>query len=403
MIKNFTLVIFSIFVSFSAYSQNIKTGVLVVGATPAGMAAAIQSAKSGVKTVLIDAGNFDFIALSAADRSVKAGIYSDLIKHIDSLQKFPSTDNQQFTPAFVGAVFKGWTDTIKNLTLLSKSSINKIEKTKKGWEIDLNNREIKADVILDATTNFSVSKLAMANNVTSDSKPATASSSDKLYRTSVAIEISENGLVKNFPLSSFIFAEVENMVLAGPVPGQLSISTGQAAGAIAAYCSFFNTSTTNVDVRKVQGELLTFKARIIAFEDIANDDSSMISIQHLGVTGLIKAKVDNDRMLFLPKQTISTDEIVQPFREYYSRSQIWFLDHKSDSITLEDALSLIKFSASRGKELDAEVQKGWKTSIKFTGDFDLKKVLTRKEFAVLLDRYLQPFNVSVDLSGNVRR
>lgn len=403
MIKNFTLVIFSIFVSFSAYSQNIKTGVLVVGATPAGMAAAIQSAKSGVKTVLIDARNFDFITLSASDRSVKAGIYSDLIKHIDSLQKFPSTDNQQFTPAFVGAVFKGWTDTIKNLTLLSKSSINKIEKTKKGWEIDLNNREIKADVILDATTNFSVSKLAMANNVTSDSKPATASSSDKLYRTSVAIEISENGLVKNIPLSSFIFAEVENMVLAGPVPGQLSISTGQAAGAIAAYCSFFNTSTTNVDVRKVQGELLTFKARIIAFEDIANDDSSMISIQHLGVTGLIKAKVDNDRMLFLPKQTISTDEIVQPFREYYSRSQIWFLDHKSDSITLEDALSLIKFSASRGKELDAEVQKGWKTSLKFTGDFDLKKVLTRKEFAVLLDRYLQPFNVSVDLSGNVRR
>ena len=93
----------------------------------------------------------------------------------------------------------------------------------------------------------------------------------------------------------------------------------------------------------------------------------------------------------------------QPLKEYYSRSHIWFLDHNQDRITLETALGLIKYLALRGSELDAEVKKGWNTSLKLKSNFDLKKILTRRELAILLDTYLQPYTVSVDISGNVKR
>lgn len=403
MIKKVTLIVFSLVIGLASYGQNIKTGVLVVGSTPAAMAAAIQSAKSGVKTVLVDAGNFESITLSAADRAIKAGIYTQLRTRIDSLQKFPSTDTQEFLPTFLGTVFKGWTDTVKNLTVLPNSAIKKIEKGKKGWEIELTNREIKADVILDATPLFSISKMAALSKTTNPNKSVKSADTSKLYRTSVAVSVAGNGFYKPLPLSSFIFSEVENVVLAAPETSLMSLSIGQAAGAIAAYCSFFNTHTGNVDVRKVQSELLTFKGRIIGFADIPMADSATIAFQHIGVTGIIKGRGEGEKLLFQPEKTVSTEELRQPFREYYSRSQIWFLDNKSDAVTLAEALSLIKFTASRAQELDAEVEKGWTSSLKFKGNFDLKRVITRRELAVLLDRYLQPFNVSVDLNGNVRR
>lgn len=403
MIKKFTLIVFSLILSIASYGQNIKTGVLVVGATPAAMAAAIQSAKSGVKTILIDAGNFESITLSAADRAIKAGIYTQLRTRIDSLQKFPSTDTQEFLPTFIGTVFKGWADTVKNLIVLPNSSITKIQKSKKGWEVILGKREIKTDLILDATSAFSIAKMAVLSKATVEAKPVKSVDTSKLYRTSVAVSAADNGFYKPLPLSSFIFSEVENVVLAAPQSNLMTLSTGQAAGAIAAYCSFFNTHTGNVDVRKVQSELLTFKGRIIGFADIPMADSAIIAFQHIGVTGIVKGLGEGEKLLFHPEKTVSTEELRQPFREYYSRSQIWFLDNKSDAITLAEALSLIKFTASRAQELDAEVEKAWNTSLKFSGSFDLKRVITRKELAILFDRYLQPFNVSVDLNGHVRR
>ena len=182
-----------------------------------------------------------------------------------------------------------------------------------------------------------------------------------------------------------------------------TLITGQAAGAIAAYCAFFKTITEKLNVRVIQTELLTYNSRILKFDDIDDSDSSMIIFQHIGVTGILKAKEENGKLFFMPEASVSTEELKQPFRELYSRSQIWFLDNKAEKLTLEDALSLIKFVGSRGGELNKEAEKAWKSSLKLKGNFDLKKLITRRELAVLFDVYLKPYTVAVDLEGNIKR
>lgn len=403
MIKAITLFL-GLIIGFQSFGQNLKTSVLVVGATPAGMAAAIQSAKSGVKTILIDAGNFESLTLSSSDRAVKAGIYADFIKHVDSLQKYPAKDNQSLSATFTASVFKGWADTIKNLTLVQKSSLRKIKKSGKGWQVDLVGREIKAEILVDGSLNNALVKmLSVPDKKALPIKSANINTlSSNGYRTSLAIVKNDNSF-SAVPLSDFIIPEIENLILTNPGTGQSSLQTGQAAGTIAAYCAFFKTSTKNLDVRKIQSELLTFRAQLIHFHDLAATDSSMIALQHLGVTGILKGKAVGKEFLFSPNLTVSTDDIKQPIREYYSRSQIWFLDNKADKITLENALSLIKFAGSKGEELNKQVLKGWKSPLRLTGEFDLKKTLTRKELAILLDTYLQPFSVAIDLSGNVKK
>lgn len=399
MIKNF-FASFCLFIGFYSYAQDIKTGVLVIGANSSGYAAAIQSAKSGVKTLLIDAGNFNSITLSPEDRAIKAGIYLDFSSIVDSLQKSPLQAHHSLTSEFTAQVFKVWTDTLKNLTVLSNASVQKVKRSGKGWQVDLTNREIKADVLVDATPAYSVAKMAGLKE--SANSPSTSIYTDKLYRTSVAALQVANDVSKLVTVSSLLAPGIENLVLAAPVGVTATLLSAQAAGATAAYCAFFKTSTNKLNVRMIQSELLSYKSHIIKYADIADTDSSMIAFQHIGVTGILKAKEKNGELFFLPDSIVSVDELKQPFRELYSRSQIWFLDHKEDSFTLETALDLIKFVGSRGKELDKEVEAAWATSLRLSGKFDLKKPVTRREFAILLDTYLQPFNVAVSIDGTIK-
>jgi hypothetical protein len=397
------IVLFCLLLSTFGYAQNIKTDVLVVGDSPSAYAAAIQAAKSGVKTVLAG-GKLSAISLSQADRSLKAGFYLGFIQRVDSLQKFPLTDKQSLSPDFTAQVFRGWSDTIKNLTVLPNLTLNEIEKWGKGWEVDFVGREIKAEVVVDATSNNAVAKMAGAaiGAKVSDSK-SPALYADKKYRTSVAIAKTAEGIFKPVHFSSFLLAGAENIVLASP-PGETpAMVLGQAAGAIAAYSAFFKTSTKNSKVRVIQSELLAYKSRLFHFEDVAESDSSMIAIQQIAGTGILKAKEERNKLYFMPDSSVSTEELKQPFREYYSRSQIWFLDHKADRMTLSDALDLIKFVGSRGDELNREVERAWSSSLRIKGKFDLTKPITRREFAILLNTYLQPFSLSIDFEGNVTR
>ncbi|MFD2161563.1 FAD-dependent oxidoreductase [Paradesertivirga mongoliensis] len=398
MIRNLTTLL-CFFAALSGYAQNIKTGVVVVGSTPSAMSAAIQAARSGVKTLLIDAGRFDVITLASSDQAINGGFYQEFKKHADSLQKSPVTA-KTFSPEFTAQVFKKWTDTVKNLTVLPNASIRKIEKSKKGWEIDLKDREIKAEVIVDATQTQSVIPIALAKLDKEDKVSLINPASSYLYRTSVAFGAGAN--FEPVPIFKLINTGADNLITTFP-GGETNFLTGQAAGATAAYCVFFNTNTNNLSVRKIQTELLSYKSQIIRFDDLSDTDSAKVALQHIGVTGILPARSQNGRLLFLPQAPVSTDEIKPALKQYYSRSHVWFLDHKEDKLKLETALDLIKFLASRGEELNREVEKAWKTSLKLTGSYDLKKELTRRELAILLDTYLQPYSVEVDLQGNVRR
>ena len=65
MIKYFFSIILLITISLSLSAQTVKTGVLVVGNTAGSISAAIQSARSGAKTLLLTqtpAINIEFTA-----------------------------------------------------------------------------------------------------------------------------------------------------------------------------------------------------------------------------------------------------------------------------------------------------------------------------------------------------
>ncbi|MGB4774911.1 MAG: hypothetical protein WBP45_07060, partial [Daejeonella sp.] len=72
-------------------------------------------------------------------------------------------------------------------------------------------------------------------------------------------------------------------------------------------------------------------------------------------------------------------------------------------LTIEDVIDMLMFTATRGEELRREIEKNWKESFKFKTVYDPKRAISRKEFAILAETYLQPFNVKVDLYGNLQR
>ena len=47
------------------------------------------------------------------------------------------------------------------------------------------------------------------------------------------------------------------------------------------------------------------------------------------------------------------------------------------------------------------MQANWKTKYKFPTPFDLKRPVTRREFAALANRYLNPFSRKVDMTGKL--
>jgi len=402
-------------------AQTIHSDVVVVGGTESGVAAAIQAAHSGVKVLfIVETNELANNIFENSDTSYSSGIRANLFK----LALKARTDSvsgivNPLSRAIALDVLKGWTDTIKNLTIMRNTSWQKVEKSGKGWDIKLKDgKTIKVNVAIDATPNGALAskagipfdqatgyyKMSLALNQTNIEHLY----DNRLYRTSVGTGNSGNK-VFTIPLGSLVAAGAENFILAGRLPvlkttKQLEPATmanGQAAGATAAFCSFFKTTTSALNARVIQGELFAYKSWLIPFSDIKPADSNFAAIQHIGATGLLKGKIVKGELLFQPDGLISAEELRAPMREFYSRSQIWFADNKMDKLTLDNVLSLIKFNASRGDELNREVEKAWKTSFKFAGKYDLQHLVTRREFAVLADAYLKPFNVRIDISGNL--
>ncbi|WP_207429228.1 FAD-dependent oxidoreductase [Pedobacter sp. SYSU D00535] len=395
--KRYILGILSLLLVGSAFAQRNKTGVVVFGATPSGLAAAIQSAHSGAKTTLVHQGEFTSITINEAERTFKTGVYGDFLKLVDSLKSKSQSQSSGLTPEFVGTVFKGWTDTIKNLTVVRKGDLKEVKRDGKFWEAEFKDKsEIKATVFIDATTNSVIASLA---KVAMPSPLLTVVDvySDKKYRTSVA---PVSGQLHFLPISALI-AGKENFLVTGASVATSTFAAGQAAGAVGAYCAFFNKETKELDIRIIQAELLAYRSQLFNFTDISPADSSFSAIQKLAATGILKGRLVNNNFLFMPDSTVLASDIRDAMKEYYSRSQIWFLDNKAERLSLKEVLSLIKFTANRGDELDREVERAWNKSLKLSGKFDLSRIVTRRELAVLFEAYMKPFARSVNNTGNL--
>lgn len=411
--------------------KTAKPQVLVYGHEADAFSAAIQSAQSGVETLfIIDSTEIGGNLIQGKNKQINSnerldvGIWAFFLSGIANVKNLSDSASRvakkNIPPRIAQNVFEGTLDTVKRLTFRKNLKIIAVEKSGKNWQITFNNKEkIKVKAVVDASSNTSlytsINKNAPAPSFTEKNTQRIAIHyKDPIYRTGIAVASIDNEIF-NIPLkhilpdsshTNYFSTRVinKNLLLATNNNIPLTMLRAQACGAAAAYCAFFKTSSDKINTRTLQGELLAYKSFIMPFQDIPLEDPNATQIQRVGATGILQGiynvQKDGKKFLFLPDNFITSKEIEVVIKQLYTRSQIWFKDKDIPVMKLNDLLSLIKYVGNRGDELDAEVEKGWKKRFGFKEDFKQNTPLTRRQLAVLVDTYLQPFNVRITLDGN---
>lgn len=433
MFKYLFAFVLSIF-SIHSIAQINKSQVLVYGDSEASWAAAVQSARSGVKTLWVRNKKEIGIHFSENRRiqiigndGLDAGLWAEFLQKTKN-SSFPSDSisklaKQDINPQIARNVLTGIADTVKNLSILLNAEIKSIKKSRKHWRVALStNDNLKIISIVDGSDDATVLSLIDKEDLSKSETRANAITPTTIYestlfRTGVIVFNGEKG-PREIPASLVLNTPAENVFVINQSPWlkkynqedvnnlPIYIQSGQAIGASAAYCAFFKTTTDKINIRTLQGELLAYHGQIVPFQDIALNDPHFSAIQRVGATGILKAESNNEgdsaTFHFNPIKTVSSKEIEPVLVNLYTRSQIWFSDKNIEKLSLNDLLSLIKFTALKGEELDADVKKGWAQRFHFSGEFNSKENLTRRQVAVLIDYYLKPFNVKVDDKGVFR-
>lgn len=254
----------------------------------------------------------------------------------------------------------------------------------------------------------------------------------KLYRTSIGVadampEQNADGAVTyppfpafSIPLGAVVVKDMENLIVtenaisvthlvgASTCNPAVQMTLGQGAGTVAAFCAFFKTTTQHLSARAIQGEILDFKGYLLPISDIPLTDPDFRAIQQVCATGLLQthtapATGNALKIIFNADSLVHTTEVKPLLNEIYTRGFLWFNKIKpAEFITVGNLLSFIsEITLSEPKPLQIELQKEWKSRYKFKDDFDLNRPVTRREFAVLANKYLNPFARRVDLGGHL--
>lgn len=407
-----------------AHAETIKTDVLVIGGSVSGATAAIQSARSKLKTLLITPGQWLEHSMPSSasyaittNKNLPTGIWGEFCGK--TINFYSNTTGYQSQPN-VTLKFDGTTgadvllriaDTVKGLTIKTGMPFTSIKKDRTGWEVTSvkgdNTTIIEAKVVIDATE-----KGEVVTKVGASLPPMLDRSKTDvglLYRTSVAVgDIMKDGFVT---MRSLLVRNADNLLVTEALlPANhdeqylpLQMAVGQATGAIAAYCAFFKTTTKNLKVRIVQQELLDYKAYLMPFVDVKPTDRYIRAIQQVGATGMLKGEMKNGELYFMPEKAVSTEEIKSFLTEIYSRAFLWFNKEKpGDKFTQGNLLSLIsEMTLTDPNTLRITMQRDWKQKYHFTSDFDSVRPVTRLEFAALVNQFLNPFGRTIDMVGNI--
>ncbi|RBQ04901.1 hypothetical protein [Pedobacter miscanthi] len=386
--------VFAFIIPLVIHAQTLKTDVLVIGSGNAAYSASFQSFKSGVKTILLtQKAQLDLNKIAPTNKV----FYQDFLKreteNAKSLETPKPKPDKKNRPKVIVV------DSTLLLNVINNTPYTEIKRSGSGWEVKLTkDKSIKAKILVLADN---PEKLESALKITSLNLASLSplNYSENTYRTTVA-SIASTGA--NFlSLYSLLIPNQENLLY---IPAD-QFEIGTAAGATAAYAAFFGTKTSLSNLKRIQGELMAYKHPLMPFEDVKLTDSNWLATQKVGITGIIKAELKQNKAYLNPEKEVTYSEIKEPIKEYYYKAQIWFDDHQNIPINLENAISLVCYVGNKSVEATkAELQKKWNKNYRFSSKYDLKKVLTRREFSVIINEYLKPFDdVNVDKTGRVIR
>ncbi len=242
----------------------------------------------------------------------------------------------------------------------------------------------------------------------------------KLYRTSIGVGSSILVPPFSIPLGVIVPQNTDNLLVTGRaisishqvnevifVDPAIQMTLGQGVGATAAYLAFFKTTTKHLTVRIIQGEILDYKGYLLPFTDIPQKDPHWRAIQQVCETGMLrgiqKKEGNSIEIRFEPNDTVRTAEVKPVLDEIYTRAFMWFAKEKpGEKLTLGNLLYFISdYTLTDPKTLELTLKKLWKPVFKLPGDLDVNRPVTRLEFAVLVNKYLNPFAKTVDLSGRI--
>lgn len=378
-------------------AQTIKTDVLILGNSNAAFAAGVQATESGVNAIVLT--QRDGFNLSGFKSLPQNGVVRAFEKRArKSLKLADSVSLPEMTNQIVNAVMKNWADSSKLLDIINNTPYYDIKRSGSGWEAKLTKeKSIKAKVLV-VTDQVEKILPALKMEALKPAETNTINYAENLYRTTVA---GINGTSDYLSLYNLLIPNQENILYIKPD----NFEIGQAAVATAAYAAFYKTKTSLSNLKRIQGELLAYKLLLMPFDDVKIVDSNWLAIQKVGITGILKADIEKGKVYFQPEKEVTYDEIKQPLKDYYYKAQIWFDDHQNVPIDLDNTISMVCYVGN--KAVDAtrtEIEKKWNKTYKFSSKYDLKKVLTRREFSVIINEFLKPFDlINVDRTGRVIR
>ena len=176
--------------------------------------------------------------------------------------------------------------------------------------------------------------------------------------------------------------------------------TGQAAGTLAALSVLQKIQPLNVPVRLVQNKLLNAGAYIMPYIDATSEHSYFKAIQKIGATGILKGtgipfKWANQTW-FYPDSTITENKFVNGLSSFTGK----IYKTSDDILTIKKFIQILKTSTLK-KSLSAQIKNDWINA--GLNAFENNRPIKRFEIAVMLDKYLQPFETQINNKGNFIR
>ncbi len=180
------------------------------------------------------------------------------------------------------------------------------------------------------------------------------------------------------------------------------LQVGQAAGALAALALKNKQKIKEVSVRDVQNVLLKAKGYLLPYLDVPVSNPKFASYQRIGSTGILKATgktVDWTNQTWLRADTVLLASELDGLFDIYPYARNELKKSGKETLSIHESLILIqKIAKMEGINESINAKSIWDTyKLK---DFNLERNILRGEMAVLLDRFLDPFNKKpVDISG----